>query len=153
MAKANKKIFEMYCNFMNESMVNRYGVLCPNTPDLRNTWRQTMAYRSDVEEFIIQQTDRFLDSLPYGVQGDYNTIYLACIDMADWVAEYMIKRSIRVSSKDAADKVMDKVLLNNRVRVARFQDTRGRKVNLSNKKWCISNPGVLAMYKAINHIH
>ncbi len=148
----NKKVIvAKYIDFIADAVVGQYGGSYQTLQSLGKQWRQKMEYRPEIEDFILQKTKLFLNVLPDNIQSNFNVLYLSCMDMADWVSKYVAKKSPDVKRADVANQIMDEIFYNAVLRRQKFKKVYRKPIDLTNQQWVASNPGVVAMYNALNN--
>lgn len=145
-----KVIVAKYIDFIAAEVVQQYGGSYQTVQSLGKQWRQKMEYRPEIEDFIMQKTKLFLNGLPDNMQGNFNVLYLSCMDMADWVSKYVAKKSPDIKRADVKNQVMDEIFYNSVLRRQKFKKVYSRKlIDLTNQQWVAANPGVVAMYQRL----
>ena len=147
---STKVITARYIDFIADEVINKFGGSYQNVQTLGKTWRQQMPYNPATEEFILQQSNLFLRLLDIRDQGNFNMMYKVCYNIAEHVSKYIVKKSPELTRKAVTDKVLNDIFLNSERFVAKFKKAYKRPIDMNDAGYVASNPGVIAMYMAIN---
>ena len=148
---ANTKVITaQYIDFIADKVIDKFGGSYQNVQTLGKTWRQQMPYSSNTEEFILQQSNMFLRLLDVRDQGNFNMMYKVCYNIADYVSKYIVRKSPELTRKVVTDKVLNDIFFNSERFVTKFNKAYKRPIDMNNTGYVAANPGVIAMYRAIN---
>ena len=76
--------------------------------------------------------------------------YKVCYNIAEYLSKYLIKKSPDLTRAVVTDDLLKQLFLNSDRFVAKFRKAYKRPIDLSNQQYVANNPGVIAMYKAVN---
>ncbi len=145
-----KAITYQYVSFIGHEMVEKFGGSYQTYESMGKLWRQKMDYNPQVEEFAITQSNLFLRLLDVRDQGNFNLMYKVCYNIAEHLSKYVVKKSPDLTRKAVTDDLLKKLFLNSGRFVAKFKAAYKRPINMDDARYVASNPGIIAMYKAVN---
>ena len=148
MANANV-IFKEYEQTIAKQVIDTFGGSYQTYETLGKTWRQKMDYNPSVESFVLLKTRTFLRGLEQRDKSNINMMYSVCYKISDHLSKYLVKKSPDLTRKTAQDDVMNKIFFNFDLFINKFKHTYRKPINMTNEQYVASNPGVIAMYKAI----
>ncbi|MBR4624838.1 MAG: hypothetical protein IKO56_04795 [Alphaproteobacteria bacterium] len=148
MANANV-IFKEYEQTIAKQVIDTFGGSYQTYKTLGKTWRQKMDYNPSVEDFVILKTRVFLRTLEQRDKSNINMMYSVCYKISDYLSKYLAKKSPDLTRKMAKENMMDKIFFNFNLFVNKFKQTYKKPIDTTKPNYVASNPGVIAMYKAI----
>ena len=143
-------IISQYVNFIGNEVVNKFGGSYQTYESMGRLWRQKMDYDPKVEEFAVLQSKLFLRLLDIRDQGNFNMMYKVCYNIAEYLSKYIVKKSPELTRAKVTDTLLDELFLHSDRFVAKFNKAYKRPIDMSDARYMASNPGVIAMYKAIH---
>lgn len=143
------KIIADYIEFIGKEVVDTFGGSYQNYQTLGKEWRQKIGYTPTIENFIINKTNLFLRLQSVRDKNNFNMMYNLCYDISDHLSNYIVKKSPDLTKKAATNIVWNKIFFNSKAFQARFKKKYKRPIDLSNKEYCKTNPGVVSMYLMI----
>ena len=146
-----KVITAKYVDFIADEVINKFGGSYQNHQTLGRVWRQQMPYRPEIEQFVLQQTKLFLRLQDIRDLGNFNMMYKVCLNIADWVSKYMVKKSPELTREQITKTVLNEIFLNSEYFVPKFKKAYKRPIDTTNEHYVVCNPGVIAMYNAIQN--
>ena len=144
-----KQLTGQYVEFIGTQVINKFGGSYQTYQSAGKIWRQKMAYRPDIEQFIMHETSLFLRLLDVRDQGNFNMMYKVCYNISEHLSKYLVKKSPNLSRKSVTDATLHTIFLDSARFVAKFKKAYKKPIDLSNEVYVQSNPGVIAMYNAI----
>lgn len=147
-----KEITAQYIDFIAEEVINKFGGSYQNKQNFGKSWRQEMPYRLEIERFIIDRTKIFLRLLDVCDSGNINTMYKVCYNISEHVSKYLVKKSSDLTRKEVTDQVLQNIFLRSNFFISKFKKSYKRPIDMSNERFVVTNPGVIAMYKSIQMI-
>ncbi len=152
MTKAARKYFNQCWYDISSAVVDKFGGSYQNMDTLGRTWRQQVPYSPDVEDFVIYETKLCLVKvLPDYCLRDLNLSYGLCNGIAGQLSKYMAKKSPELTRAVAHSVVMQQIFFENPVFVTKFKNRYKKPIDLTDAAWVGANPGVVAMYNALNN--
>ena len=145
----SKQITANYIEYIGKEVVDNFGGSYQNFETLGKTWRQTLPYSANLESFVMTKTDLFLRLLDNNEQNNFNMMYNVCYGIAEHLSKYLIKKSPEMTRKKATQQVVNSIFFDSARFIERFKKLYKRPINTENVGYVVSNPGVLAMYRAI----
>lgn len=139
-----------YIQFIATEVIQKFGGSYQTYQTIGRVWRQRMDYNQQVENFIIDRTRVFLRLLNECDRGNINLMYKVCGNIAEYLSKYMVKKSPDLLRKDVTNALLHKFFLDSSLFIEKFKKAYKRPIDLQNIKYVQTNPGVVAMYKAIN---
>ena len=139
-----------YFEFIATEVVNEFGGSYQNYQTAGKIWRQQFSYSKKTEDFIMHKTRLFLRTQDICDIGNLNMMYKVCYNISKHLSQYLAKKSPDLSQKAVADEVLNKIFFDSDTFVYRFKKSYKKPIDTKNVKWVQSNPGVVAMYNAIN---
>ncbi len=148
MANANV-IFKEYEQTIAKQVIDTFGGSYQTVETLGKTWRQQMPYNSSIEGFVILKTKTFLRQLEQRDKSNINMMYSVCYKISDHLSKYLAKKSPDLTRKIVKENMMNKIFFNFDLFVNKFKQTYKKPIDTTKPNYVASNPGVIAMYKAI----
>ena len=145
-------ITAQYIEYIGDKVIDKFGGSYRNYQTDGKIWRQQMPYSPAIEDFLFYQTDLFLRLLDIRDQGNFNMMYKVCFNISDHLSKYLVKKSPELNRKFVTDMVLHKIFLDSDRFKIRFRKSYRRPIDLENTKYVACNPGVIAMYKAVNSL-
>lgn len=100
---ASQRAFAVYTRNISELFLDKYGASYATQENTRNTWRTSVAYSRDAEEFLILQSRIFIRTLDSRDPNSTNPQFLKSLTnlMADYLSGYTKKNPIYHSRNEA----------------------------------------------------
>ena len=140
-----------YIKFIGTHVIEQFGGSYQNYQTIGKVWRQQFHYSPEIEDFILTKTKLFLNIPSFRTQNNFNLMYKVCNNIGDYLSKYLVKRSPDLSRKQVADEVVSEIFLNNKTFVNKFENRYKKPIDMANVAYVKSNPGVMAMYNAIQN--
>ncbi|MBR1380825.1 MAG: hypothetical protein IJ560_04565 [Alphaproteobacteria bacterium] len=144
-----KQITAQYIEFIAREVIERFGGSYTTYETIGKTWRKQMPYSPKIEQFILERTKLFMNMLNLRDRGDINLMYKVSYGISEHTSKYLVRRSQNLTRADAATDFMKKIFLESTVFVRKFQSSYKQPIDTSDTKFATANPGVVAMYSAI----
>ena len=148
MAYANK-VTGQYIDFIANEVITKFGGSYQTVETLGKTWRQKMEYRPDIEIFITDRTNDFLNLLDSKVLSNFNIMYQATYNISDHLSKYLAKKSPDVTKRQVAQEFHNKIFFNSPKFINKFNRIYKKPIDLSNEEYVAANAGVIAMYRSV----
>ena len=144
-----KQITAKYIEFIAKEVINQFGGSYQTYETHGKVWRQQMKYSKIVGDFVMRRTVLFLDLQDIRDLGNLNMMHKVCYNIAEHLSKYFVKQSPELTRKVVTTNLLNQLFFNSGRFVAKFQKIYKRPIDLTNEVFVKSNPGVVAMYKAI----
>lgn len=145
-----KVITAQYIEFIAKEVIAQFGGSYQNYQTCGKSWRQKMDYNVRTERFIMDKTRVFLRLLDIHDLGNLNAMYKVCYNISEHLSKYIAKKSPDVSRAMVTEDLLNKLFFDFDLFKSRFKKSYKRPIDTSNAEYVKCNPGVIAMYKAIN---
>ena len=139
-----------YFEFIATEVVNEFGGSYQNYQTAGKIWRQQFSYNKETEDFIMAKTRLFLRTQDIRDLGNFNMMYKVCYNISEHLSKYLVKKSPDLSQAAVTDHVLNEIFFDSDTFVRRFKKAYKKPIDTTNVKWAQCNPGIVAMYKAIN---
>ena len=140
-----------YIEYIGTEVIEQFGGSYQNYQTTGKIWRQKFDYRPEIEDFLLLKSKTFLNLIDMRAQSNFNMMYNLCGNIADHLSKYLVKKSPDLTRKQVASNVMNNIFLNNKKFTMKFESVYKKPIDTSNENYVKSNPGVMAMYNAIQN--
>lgn len=144
-----KQITAQYIEFIGNQVVDNFGGSYQTFDTMGKIWRQKLDYSPKTEEFLLAKTKLFLRLLDTRAQSNFNLMYNVSHNIGEHLSKYLIKKSADLTRKSVTEYVVNDIFLHSERFVAKFKSTYKKPIDMTNTGYVTSNPGIVAMYNAI----
>lgn len=146
-----KQITAKYIDFISRAVIDKFGGSYQTYQTLGNSWRTQLKYNPVIENYILMQTHVFIRMLDDCNLRDLNVMFIACDNMADYLSKYISRKSPDLTRKIAKKELMDNIFFKSSLLVEKYKKRYKKPVDIDNKVWAVTNPGVVAMHNALQN--
>ena len=143
------QITARYIEFIAKEVIDQFGGSYQNYETHGKVWRQQMSYNKAVGDFIMRKTALFLDLQDIRDLGNLNMMYKVCYNIAEHLSKYFVKQSPDLTRKLVTTNLLNQLFFDSNRFVRKFQKIYKRPIDVTDTRFVAKNPGVVAMYNAI----
>lgn len=148
MSKSNQ-ITAKYREYIARDVVEKFGASYQNYETIGKVWRQKFPYSAEIEKFIVTDTRVFLRLLDVCDKGNMNMMYKVCYNISEHLSKYFVKKVSGETRENVTQQLLHDFFFDFSLFVEKFKKSYKRPLNTENEQYVKSNPGVVAMYNAL----